>query len=77
MPRFFFDIHDGDVLRDDVGHDCPDLQAVRAETQRALGGLVAAKPLDANAIQVRVDVRDDSGKRVVTASLLAVIEDAP
>jgi hypothetical protein len=77
VPRFFFDIHDGDVLRDDVGHDFPDLKAVRAETQRALSGLVATKPLDASAIQVRVDVRDESGKRVVTASLLAVIEDAP
>ncbi|WP_336490905.1 DUF6894 family protein [Methylobacterium nigriterrae] len=77
MPRFFFDIHDGDFIHDDVGHDLPNLKTVRAEAQRALAGMAATKPPDANAIQIRVDVRDDSGKRVVMASLLSVIEDAP
>jgi hypothetical protein len=77
VPRFFFDIHDGDDIRDDAGHDLPDLKAVRAEAQRALAGMVATTPLDTNAIQIRVDVRDESGKRVVTASLLAVVKDAP
>ena len=76
MPQFFFDIHDDEVIRDDVGHDLPDVRAVRAEVQRALAGLVATGPSDANAVQIRVDVRDGSGKRVVTASLLAVIEHA-
>jgi hypothetical protein len=76
VPRFFFDIHDDEVIRDDVGHDLPDVRAVRAEVQRALAGLAATRPLDVNAIQIRVDVRDGSGKRVVTASLLTVIEDA-
>jgi hypothetical protein len=76
VPRYFFDIHDGCVIRDDAGHDLPDLKAVRAEAQRALAGMFASTPLGANAIQIRVDVRDESGKRVVTASVLAVIEDA-
>jgi len=76
VPRFYFDIYDGEVIRDDVGHDLPDVRAVRAEVQRALAGLVATRPSDAKAIQIRVDVRDGSGKRVVTASLLAVIEHA-
>ncbi|WP_431311187.1 DUF6894 family protein [Methylobacterium nigriterrae] len=61
-----------------MGHDLPDLKTVRTEARRALAGIAAtSRPANENAIQIRVDVRDGSGKRVVSASLLAVIEDAP
>lgn len=38
MPRFFFDVHDGINVIDDVGQDLPDLEAAKAEGIRIAGG---------------------------------------
>ena len=77
MPQYFFDTHDGHALRDNEGLVFADLSRARAEVQRVLGEMVAREPSDTNAIQIRVDVRDEGGDRVLTATLLVVIEEKP
>ncbi|KMO36596.1 hypothetical protein VQ02_15120 [Methylobacterium variabile] len=74
MPRFFFDICDGVTVRDDQGHEFADLNAVRGQLQRLLGDLIGHRRPGANAIQLRIDVRDESGARVAMVTLAAVIE---
>jgi hypothetical protein len=76
MPRYFFDTHDGHALQDDVGLVLADLSRARAEVQRALSEMVAREPSHTGAIQIRVDVRDESGHRILSATLLAVIEES-
>ena len=40
MVRYFFDTYDdGNVLKDDVGLDCPDLEAVRDQAALSLAEL--------------------------------------
>ncbi|WP_336489275.1 DUF6894 family protein [Methylobacterium nigriterrae] len=75
MPRYFFDTHDGHALRDNEGLVLADLSRARAEVQRALGEMVAREPSQTKAIQIRVDVRDESGEAVLTATLLAVVDE--
>ncbi|MDR7039725.1 hypothetical protein J2X36_004503 [Methylobacterium sp. BE186] len=77
VPRYFFDTHDGHTLQDNEGLVLSDLSRARAEVQRVLCEMVARESSHTNAIQIRVDVRDESGKRVLTATLLAVIEEPP
>ena len=42
--------------------------------QRLLGDLIGHRRPGANAIQLRIDVRDESGARVAMVTLAAVIE---
>ncbi|WP_336489936.1 DUF6894 family protein [Methylobacterium nigriterrae] len=73
MPRYFFDLHDCGLIRDDHGLDLPDLAAVRSEAHRALAE-IAADCAGSEAIQIRTDVRDAAGQSVLRASLLIVSE---
>jgi hypothetical protein len=74
MPRYFFDIQDGIDVRDDQGIELPDMIAVRAEAHRALAELVSHQSQRSGAVQIRADVRDGEGERVLTATLLIVSE---
>ena len=76
MPRYFFDIHDGVFMPDKEGHELADMNTVRAETQRALAEMASYFEPRRDAIQLRMDVRDSSDKRVLTATLLMVSEEA-
>ncbi|MEA1835128.1 hypothetical protein U8607_23855 [Methylobacterium durans] len=67
MPRFFFDIDDGERIRDTEGYELPDLNAARALAQRAAGELVAHELQKTGAIRVRVDVRNENGERILSA----------
>ncbi|MDR7036696.1 hypothetical protein J2X36_001437 [Methylobacterium sp. BE186] len=67
MPRFFFDIDDGERIRDTEGYELPDLNAVRALAHRAAGELVAHELQKTGASRVRVDVRNENGERILSA----------
>lgn len=41
MPRYFFDIHDGRIERDEVGFECADLQAAAKHAKDVLPEIVA------------------------------------
>ena len=75
MARYFFDIHDGVFLQDEDGLELADLSAARAEARRALTGLIGCCDDAKDAAHVRVDVRCESGQRLLAATLLLVVED--
>ena len=60
MPLFYFDTRDGEhFIRDDIGDDLPDLEAVKREAARFLAEL-AADVLPGSLRRVlRVEVRDE------------------
>jgi len=74
MPRYFFDLHDGVTVHDEHGLDLSDIGAVRIEAHRALVGMAAQVAEDTDAVQIRVDVRDEIGDPVLRAALLMVSE---
>ena len=70
MPRYFFDTHNGGFCRDDVGTDCADFEAARAEAMRALPEIAHyAIPADGDNQAYSVTVRDEGGRAVYTATL--------
>lgn len=74
MPRFYFDLYDGEVTIDDEGHELSDLDAVRVEVRRTLPVLLQEAVVGLDKAQFRTDVRDESGRRVLTATILMVID---
>jgi hypothetical protein len=70
LPRFFFDIHDGINIRDDVGQILPDLDAAKVEAIR----LTSHHATDPKAIAssqgaLIVEVRDTSENVLLKARL--------
>jgi len=77
MPRYFFDVHDGTSIRDDEGVELLDLDAAREAIWDTLPAMAADRQADGNmAYQLRMDVRDESGKHLFHAVLAFVIEPA-
>ena len=77
MPRFFFDVHDGTFMRDDMGVELQNADAARKAVWNTLPAMAAQREADGDmACQLRMDVRDDSGKHLFHAALAFVIEPA-
>jgi hypothetical protein len=75
MPRYFFDVHDGKAIIDDVGVELTNADAARQQVWDTLPALAAHREADGNmACQFRIDVRDDIGRHVFHAALAMVIE---
>ena len=73
MPRFFFDIHDGDTCVDEQGLVFPDLDAAIGEAVRGLPQLAAHKiPGGDDHRHFTVVVRDEDGRPLYTAALTYV-----
>ena len=71
MTRYYFDIHDGTVTVDDVGTECSDIEAVRAEARRVLPELTRkALPPNSDHHTIRVVVREEDPEIVYTATLI-------
>ena len=77
MPHYFFHIKEGDeVLHDEEGEDCPDLEAARAE---AIGGI---RQIVGNAVMfgspLRLDrelhVADDAGDTLLKLVFREVVD---
>ena len=56
MPRFFFDLRDGEFIRDDVGLDLPDIDHAMTEAKRMLAELVGERSADPSAEQLLIDI---------------------
>jgi hypothetical protein len=77
MPRFFFDVHDGTFMRDDMGVELPNADAARKAVWNTLPAMASQREPDGDmACQLRMDVRDESGKHLFHAALAFVIEPA-
>ena len=67
MPRFYFHIHDGVDLRDDVGTELPGRDAIRSHSLRLAGECI--RHLQDNFwghCEWRLDVTDEQGVNVLT-----------
>jgi hypothetical protein len=76
MPRYYFDIQNGKTFPDNVGSEHDNLDGARFEVRRALAEIAAGVEKGKDAFQVRMDVRDDAGNRVITATLMMMLENA-
>jgi hypothetical protein len=70
MPRFYFDIHDGELQRDGEGRECESVEAAR---DRVIGSLPDLAELitsnDSDNQAVTVTVRDEEGGQVYAGTL--------
>lgn len=66
MPRFHFDIDDGETIRDEEGDELADLDAARLHARRALIALLAHELRQGGCNPISVHVRNEDGERVAT-----------
>ncbi len=70
MPRYFFDIHDGQrMTRGDEGQDFATREEMRAAAIRTLPDIARDEVPDSDALVFSVRVRDEAGDDVFEASL--------
>ena len=75
MPRYYFDIHDGaQFARDETGVELDDINAARQEAARTLGELAREILPDGDRREVVIEVKDETGQRVLVAKLSVSIE---
>ena len=78
MPRYFFDTSDGDrLIPDDEGIEMQDIEAAKAEAQRALADIAKDALPDGEQRTFVVSVRDEAGQVVVRAALSLIVETNP
>ncbi len=75
MARYFFDIHDGADLRDEVGREIGDPLALRREALRVMTALMAAEAEDSQDCTLVLTVRHESGDAIMTIRLVCQIDD--
>jgi hypothetical protein len=75
MPRYHFDLHDGArFTTDETGVELDDIKAARQEAARALGELARKILPDNDRREVVIEVKDETGQRVLVAKLSVSIE---
>ena len=75
MPRFFFDIHDGeDFTPDRVGLDLDSLEAAKDEAKKTLSDIVKDEMPDGDRRDFTVDVKNAAGQIVWRITLSLVVE---
>lgn len=77
MPHYYFDIHDGIHVIDDVGQDLPDLEVAKGEAMKIAAGIAGtSKALAENGCALTVVVRTAPDETVITVRLVFNIEAA-
>ena len=75
MPRFFFDIHDGeDFTPDREGVDLDDLEAAKDEARKTLRDIIWDEMPDGDRRDFTVDVKNVAGQIVWRITLSLVVE---
>lgn len=75
MPRYFFDVYDGTDLRDEVGRELEDDDAIiRAEALHVIAKLMKAEAEDAKETALILTVRDETGAKPLTVRLVCQVE---
>ena len=75
MPRYFFDIHDGVELRDEIGRDLESGAILRAEALQAATRLVAAEAEDSKETTLILTVRDAAGAMSLKVRVVCQVEE--
>jgi hypothetical protein len=74
MPRFFFDIQDGQLIPDDIGTEFPNAHAARDAAIRILPDIAREEMSLGKSRQVAVLMRDETGQALFAASLILSAE---
>jgi cytosine/adenosine deaminase-related metal-dependent hydrolase len=75
MPRFYFDIIEGDsILRDEEGQICPDDEATEAEAIRTVSEMVKHGIGRLVDFERTVEVRDESAESLVRVRAVVKLE---
>ena len=75
MPRFYFDIHDGEAFTPDrEGLDLEDLEAAKEEAKKTLPDIVKDKLPDGDRRDFTVDVKNVARQIVRRITLSLVVE---
>ena len=74
MTRYFFYLHDDKVTTDKIGTELADLDAALEFARGTLIDMAKSLSRMRDADQVRINVRDAEGLRVLTGTLLLLIE---
>lgn len=71
MPRYFMDLHSCDGLTvDEEGQLFDTPERLRREAVRILPDIIRDEMLDGDGAAITLEVRDESGNRVLVASLV-------
>jgi hypothetical protein len=71
MAVYFFDTRDdGDVSRDEIGVECPDLEAAKAQAVKGLAELAVDLLPGSTRRVLGIDVRDQSRQGVLVTELV-------
>jgi len=78
MPRYFFDLRDGDEFSpDDEGTELDGMEAARSELMQTLPAIAAQQiPHDGNRADFEMIVRDDADRPVMRATLSFTLSQA-
>jgi hypothetical protein len=75
MPRFFFDIHDGEAFTPDhVGVELKGLEAAKAEAKKTLPDIAKDEMPDGDRRDFVVIVKDEAGRELVRVTLSLAVE---
>jgi hypothetical protein len=70
MPRFYFDLREnGSFIEDEEGALLPDIDAAQAEAERGITEMAHHKLSEDGVRHMTIDVRDDSGEKVLSVTL--------
>jgi hypothetical protein len=73
MPRFFFDVREGNSLTsDDEGLDFPDIEQAHREANRALADMAKEAIRDGQLSELAIEIRDNSAPLLRTTLRLEV-----
>ena len=76
MPRYYFDIYDGEQsLADEDGMEVDDVEASKVEVRQVLANLARDIVRKGNHQSFSVNVRDEAGQIVLRGILSIVIEE--
>ena len=76
MARYFFDVHDGQVVSDRIGREIADLSSVRRESLQVATRRAADDARDGRPCTIVLNVRDDRGDAVLTVNLVCQVVEA-
>ena len=75
MPRFYFDVRDGENLsRDEKGLDFPSLERAQHQAAHALGEWVRFASASPTGRRMTVEIRDEARKLLLRMSLTYEVE---
>jgi hypothetical protein len=78
MPRYFFDIHDGErFVPDRIGLELDGPEAAKAEAVKALPDIVKDYMPDGDRRDFTADIKDEAGQIVWRITLSLVVESSP